>query len=225
MSFSLKDLWISMGFIAKGVVFLLLLMSIQSIWVFVERWLLFNSAKKQSLQFIAKVGNLLKANRLDECIDLARKYKNSHIAKVFSAALLEFKVDTSEGVNYNVIEAAKRAIERASVKTAADMKRGMGSLATIGSTAPFVGLFGTVVGIINAFKGMALTGSGGIGAVAGGIAEALITTAFGLFVAIPAVWFYNYFINKSELYGIEMANASSELVDHFIKVTGIEDNH
>lgn len=225
MSFDLKDLWVSMGFIAKGVVFMLLFMSIQSIWVFVERWLLFTSAKKQSLQFIGKVGNLLKANRLDDCIDLARKYKNSHIAKVFSAALLEFKVDTSEGVNYNVIAAARRAIERASVKTSADMKRGMGSLATIGSTAPFVGLFGTVVGIINAFKGMALTGSGGIGAVAGGIAEALITTAMGLFVAIPAVWFYNYFINKSELYSIEMANASSELVDHFVKVTGIEDNH
>lgn len=225
MSFSLKDLWISMGFIAKGVVFLLLIMSIMSIWTFVERWLLFSSAKKQSLLFIGKVGNLLKANRLDECIDLARKYKNSHIAKVFSAALLEFKVDTSEGVNYNVITAAKRAIERASVKTSADMKRGMGALATIGSTAPFVGLFGTVVGIINAFKGMALTGSGGIGAVAGGIAEALITTALGLFVAIPAVWFYNYFINKSDLYTIEMANASSELVDHFVKVTGIEENH
>ena len=103
MSFSLKDLWISMGFIAKGVVFLLLIMSIMSIWTFVERWLLFSSAKKQSLLFIGKVGNLLKANRLDECIDLARKYKNSHIAKVFSAALLEFKVDTAEGVNYNII--------------------------------------------------------------------------------------------------------------------------
>ena len=222
MSFSLKELWGQMGFIAKGVVFILIIMSIQSIWVFVERYILFRSAKKQSLQFIGKVSGPLKANRLDDCIDLARKFKNSHIAKVFSAALLEFKVDTSEGVPYNIIESAKRAIERATVKTTADMKRGLGSLATIGTTAPFVGLFGTVVGIINAFKGMAITGSGGIGAVAGGIAEALITTAFGLFVAIPAVWFYNYFLNKSDLYNIEMANASSELVDHFVKVTGIE---
>jgi biopolymer transport protein ExbB/biopolymer transport protein TolQ len=103
------------------------------------------------------------------------------------------------------------------------MKKGLSTLATIGATAPFVGLFGTVVGIINAFKGMATTGSGGIGAVAGGIAEALVTTAFGLFVAIPAVWFYNYFQNKTDLLDIEMANASSELVDHFIKTTGIEE--
>jgi biopolymer transport protein ExbB/TolQ len=222
MSFSLAELWKQMGFIAKGVVFVLMIMSIWSIWVFVERYLLFSSAKKQSLQFIAKVGNLLKANKLDDCINLARQYKNSHIAKVFSAALLEFKVDTSEGVQYNIIESAKRAIERATVKTSADMKRGLGALATIGSTAPFVGLFGTVVGIINAFKAMNITGSGGIGAIAGGIAEALITTAFGLFVAIPAVWFYNYFLNKSDLYAIEMSNSSSELVDHFVKVTGIE---
>lgn len=225
MSFDLADLWKEMGFIAKAVVFMLAGMSIWSTWVFVERFILFSSAKRQSLQFIGKVGNLLKANRLDDCINLARQYKNSHIAKVFSAALLEFKVDTAEGVNYNIITSAKRAIERATVKTSADMKRGLGGLATIGSTAAFVGLFGTVVGIINAFKGMALTGSGGIGAVAGGIAEALITTAFGIGVAIQAVWFYNFFVNKADLYAIEMSNSSSELVDHFVKVTGIEDTH
>lgn len=223
MDLSPTGLWQSMGFLARSVTIVLMFMSLMSIWVFIDRYLLFRSAKKQSLQFVAKVGNLLKQNKLDECIDLAKKFKNSHLAKVFSAALLEFKADTAGGNSYNVIEAAKRAIERATGKTNAEMKRGLGSLATIGATAPFVGLFGTVVGIINAFKGMATTGSGGIGAVAGGIAEALVTTAFGLFVAIPAVWFYNYFQNKTDLLGIEMANASSELVDHFIKSTGIEE--
>jgi biopolymer transport protein ExbB/TolQ len=223
MDLSPTGLWQSMGFLARTVTIVLMFMSLMSIWVFIDRFLLFRSAKKQSLQFVAKVGNLLKQNKLDECIDLAKKYKNSHLAKVFSAALLEFKADTTGGNSYNVIEAAKRAIERATGKTNAEMKRGLGALATIGATAPFVGLFGTVVGIINAFKGMATTGSGGIGAVAGGIAEALVTTAFGLFVAIPAVWFYNYFQNKTDLLGIEMANASSELVDHFIKATGIEE--
>jgi biopolymer transport protein ExbB/TolQ len=222
MDLSITGLWSSMGFLAHAVVIILLFMSLISIWVFIDRFILFRSAKKQSLQFVTKVGNLLKQNKLDECIDLAKKFKNSHLAKVFSAALLEFKAG-SNGGGYNVIEAAKRAIERATAKTNAEMKRGLGSLATIGATAPFVGLFGTVVGIINAFKGMALTGSGGIGAVAGGIAEALVTTAFGLFVAIPAVWFYNYFQNKTDLLGVEMANASSELVDHFIKATGIEE--
>jgi biopolymer transport protein ExbB/biopolymer transport protein TolQ len=211
-----------MGFLARTVTVMLLVMSLLSIWIFIDRYLLFRSSKKQSLQFVTKVGNLLKQGKLDECINLAKQYKNGHLPKVFSAALLEFKATSSEG-GYNVIEAAKRAIERATAKTDSDMKKGLRTLATIGATAPFVGLFGTVVGIINAFKGMATTGSGGIGAVAGGIAEALVTTAFGLFVAIPAVWFYNYFQNKTDLLGIEMANASSELVDHFIKTTGIEE--
>jgi biopolymer transport protein ExbB/TolQ len=222
MDLSIQGLWGSMGFLARAVTLMLLVMSLLSIWVFIDRFLLFRAAKKQSLLFVTKVGNLLKQNKLDDCINLAKQYKNSHLAKVFSAALLEFKADAS-GNSYNIIEAAKRAIERATAKTNAEMKKGMGSLATIGATAPFVGLFGTVVGIINAFKGMATTGSGGISAVAGGIAEALVTTAFGLFVAIPAVWFYNYFQNKIDLLGVEMSNASSELVDHFIKTTGIEE--
>jgi len=223
MSFNIIDLWHEMGWLAKGVAFLLLAMNLLSIWVFIDRFILFRSAKKQSLQFITKVGGLLKQNKLDECIDLAKKFKNSHLAKVFSAALLEFKAETAASVDYNVIEASKRAIERATVKTASEMKRGFGTLATVGATAPFVGLFGTVVGIINAFSGMAVTGSGGIGAVAGGIAEALITTAFGLFVAVPAVWFYNYFTDKADLISIEMSNAASELVDHSVKITGIEE--
>jgi biopolymer transport protein ExbB len=97
------------------------------------------------------------------------------------------------------------------------MKKGLGNLATISTTAPFVGLFGTVVGIINAFRGMALSGSGGLGAVSAGIAEALATTALGLFVAVPAVWMYNYFLNKIERFQVEMSNSSSQLVDYFIK--------
>jgi len=222
MDLSIQGLWASMGFLARTVTVMLLVMSLLSIWIFIDRYLLFRSSKKQSLQFVTKVGNLLKQGKLDDCINLAKQFKNGHLPKVFSAALLEFKANSSEG-GYNVIEAAKRAIERATAKTNSDMKKGLSTLATIGATAPFVGLFGTVVGIINAFKGMATTGSGGIGAVAGGIAEALVTTAFGLFVAIPAVWFYNYFQNKTDLLGIEMANASSELVDHFIKTTGIEE--
>ena len=97
------------------------------------------------------------------------------------------------------------------------MKRGVSSLATIGSTAPFVGLFGTVVGIINAFKGISTEKSTGLGAVAGGISEALVATAIGLFVAIPAVWMFNYFTNRIEAFDVEMGNSSSELIDYFLK--------
>ena len=119
-----------------------------------------------------------------------------------------------------MIEAAERAIEREALMTTADMKKGLSGLATIGTTAPFIGLFGTVIGIINAFRGMALTGSGGIAAVSAGIAEALVTTALGLFVAIPAVWLFNIFMNKIERFQVEMSNSASELIDYFIKRRG-----
>lgn len=222
MDLSLMGLWVKMGFLAKAVVFLLLGMSLLSFWAFIDRFLLFFSAKKQSLQFIAKVSPLIKANRLEDIVQMAKSFKNSHLAKVFTAGILEFQAAQEGETNYNVIEAAKRAIERATVKTSTEMKRWLSLLATVGSTAPFVGLFGTVVGIINAFHGISMEGSGGIGAVAGGIAEALITTAFGIGVAVLAVWFFNYFINKSDLFEIEMRNSSSELVDHFIKISGGE---
>jgi len=141
----------------------------------------------------------------------------------FALLTTQYLKQNSPLTGYDVIEAARRAIERATLMTTADFKRGLGGLATIGATAPFIGLFGTVVGIINAFRGMAITGSGGLGAVSAGIAEALVTTAVGLFVAIPAVWLYNYFLNQVERFQVEMANSSSELIDFFIKKHGGSD--
>src|SRR5438552_10864660 len=125
----------------------------------------------------------------------------------------------SSEISGETIEASKRALERAEAIVHAELKRGVSSLATIGSTGPFVGLFGTVVGIINAFKGISNEKSTGLGAVAGGISEALVTTAVGLFVALPAVWAYNYFSGRVEAFDVEMGNSSSELVDYFIKRT------
>ncbi len=119
-----------------------------------------------------------------------------------------------------VVEAAKRGLERSVAIVHAEMKRGLSGLATIGSTAPFVGLFGTVVGIINAFKGIQAEKATGLSAVAGGISEALVTTALGLLVAVPAVWAYNYFTNKVEAFDVEMDNSSMELVNYFITRRG-----
>ena len=130
---------------------------------------------------------------------------------------LQFQQD-SRSAQPEVVESAKRAIERATIKGVQEFKRGLNGLATIGSTGPFVGLFGTVFGIITAFQGMKVSGSGGIGAVAGGIAEALITTGFGIIVAVVAVWFFNILLNRVDIFTGEMANASSELIDHFIKL-------
>ncbi len=225
MEFGLVGLWTSMGFIAKAVVLLLAVLSIYSLTLSGERYWRYRMAKKQSLQFALLTTQYLKQNRPQEAVAASKKFKNSHLAKVVSAGLLEFMVEEQNSPlsGYDVIEAARRAIERATLMTTADLKRGLGGLATIGATAPFIGLFGTVVGIINAFRGMAITGSGGLGAVSAGIAEALVTTAMGLFVAIPAVWLYNYFLNQVERFQVEMANSSSELVDFFIKKHGGSD--
>lgn len=225
MDMSVMGLWQSMGFIARAVVILLLALSVYSLTLSGERWWKFRSAKKQSLQFALMTTQYLKQDRPQEAVASSKKFKNSHLAKVVAAGLLEFMVEeqSSPLSGYDVIDAARRAIERATLMTTADFKKGLGGLATIASTAPFIGLFGTVVGIINAFSGMAVTGSGGLGAVSAGIAEALVTTAIGLFVAIPAVWLYNYFSNQIERFQVEMSNSASELVDFFIKKHGGSD--
>lgn len=219
MDLSPIALWSTMGLIAKGVVITLFILSVWSLALSVERWVVFNRAKKQSLAFAKLVTEHLKQDRPQAAIDAAKKYPGSHLARVVSAGLMSFQYEseTSPLSEPEVVEAASRAIERATLLTGTEFKRGIGSLATIATTAPFIGLFGTVVGIINAFHGMALTGSGGIGAVSAGIAEALVTTAFGLFVAIPAAWMFNVFTGRLERLNVEMANSTSELVDFFIK--------
>ncbi|HMA17316.1 MAG TPA: MotA/TolQ/ExbB proton channel family protein [Thermoanaerobaculia bacterium] len=224
MSFNPVDLWNTMTPLAKGVAVLLILMSIYSLTVAIERWIYFAKAKKQSLAFAKLVTLHLKQDKLQEAIESSKKFKQSHLARVVSAGLYEFQHDLASGtadvVGHDPIEAAERAIEREALMTTADMRKGLSGLATIGTTAPFIGLFGTVIGIINAFRGMAMTGSGGIAAVSTGIAEALITTALGLFVAIPAVWLFNIFTNKIERFQVEMSNSASTLIDYFIKRRG-----
>jgi biopolymer transport protein ExbB/TolQ len=224
MSFDPVELWHTMTGLAKGVCVLLIIMSVYSLTVAIERWIFYQKAKKQSLAFAKLVTLHLKQDKLQEAIDSSKKYKQSHLARVVSAGLYEFSHDLTSGtaniVGHDPIEAAERAIEREALMTTADMRKGLSGLATIGTTAPFIGLFGTVIGIINAFRGMAMSGSGGIAAVSTGIAEALVTTALGLFVAIPAVWLFNIFTNKIERFQVEMSNSASELIDYFIKRRG-----
>ena len=219
MDFGPLALWEQMGIIAKAVVIILALMSIYSLAVSVERYIVFKRAKRQSLAFAKLVTEHLKQDRPQAAVDAAKKYPGSHLARVVSAGLMAYQheTETSPLSDPEVVEAANRAVERSTLLTTAEFRRGIGSLATIATTAPFIGLFGTVVGIINAFRGMAATGSGGIGAVSAGIAEALVTTAIGLFVAIPAAWMFNYFTNKLDRLNVEMANSASELLDFFMK--------
>ncbi len=213
-----RALWIQMGWLARAVVIALFIMSAWSIGVMIDRLIAYSAARKQSRQFAPAVAGALREGKLDEAIKIADRYKKSHLAKVVVAGLQEFRAhQISSEIPGEEIEASKRALERAEAIVHAELKRGVSSLATIGSTAPFVGLFGTVVGIINAFKSMAAEKSTGIGAVAGGISEALVTTAVGLFVAIPAVWMFNFFTSKVEAFDVEMGNSSSELIDYFLK--------
>ena len=221
---NLIEMWQQMGFFAKAIAYVLFIMSFISFGVAIERFYTFLQARKQSKLYAPQVAKHLKDGRLKEAVALSQKkeFKYSHLAKVVLAGLNEYQFQQESGSSLNredVVDTCRRAIQRASALTSSDLKRGVASLATIGATAPFVGLLGTVVGIITAFQGIAATGSGGIGAVSAGIAEALVETALGLIVAIPAVWFYNYLTGRIEYFNVEMDNSSSELVDYFIKKT------
>lgn len=218
IGFDPMAMWGLMGWPARAVVILLFFMSAWSIGVMIDRWIAFTAARKQSRVFAPSVAGALKDGKIDEAIAIAEQNKRSHLAKVVTAGLQEFQAhQVSSEIPGEEIEASKRALERASAIVHAELKRGVASLATIGSTAPFVGLFGTVLGIINAFTSIQTQKTTGLTAVAGGIAEALITTAFGIFVAVPAVWMYNYFTSKIEAFDVEMDNSSSELIDYFLK--------
>ena len=225
MDMSPMGLWNSMGSVAKGVVILMILMSIYSIWVMVERYIVFQRAKNQSLKLLGALSNVLTRGDYQQAIDVTKKFKDSHLAKVISAGLLEFEAarrDKRTADPEMPVEAARQGMDRTAMITVAELKENLGVLATIGATAPFVGLFGTVVGIINAFSKMATSG-GGIASVSAGISEALVTTAFGLFVAIPAVWAFNYFQNRVDRFTVEMSNSGSEMSIYFMKeVSGNE---
>jgi biopolymer transport protein ExbB len=220
VNWDLRSMWGTMDYPARTVVIILLIMSAWSFGIMIDRALMYSAARKQSRVFVQQVAGALKDNKLDEAISIAERNRKSHIAKVVATGLTEFQAASAQVADEEVIEAAKRGLERSVAIVHAEMKRGLSGLATIGATAPFVGLFGTVMGIIGAFKGIAAQHASGLSAVAGGIAEALVTTAFGLLVAVPAVWAYNYFTNKVEAFDVEMDNSSMELVNYFITRQG-----
>src|SRR4030043_822821 len=203
MQFGLIEMWQAMGPVAKAVAILLIALSIISLYLFIERQLVFRRARAKSKQVAPKLADLLKKGQVKEALTLAAKKENkgSHLARVTAAGIQEFL----EGKEANLsteqqIASAQRGCERASTISSQELKRGLSPLAPIATPPPLLGLFGTLAGLVNAFRGRALTGAGGIGAVAGGIAEALVTTAFGIGVAIIALWCYNTLNTKIEVY-------------------------
>src|SRR5512142_637762 len=198
MDFSLIGMWHAMHAFAKGIVFVMAIMSIYSLTIMVSKWWNLRKAQKETIKFAPEFSQFLEEDNLTEAIRLAESYKRSHVALVLGGALQEVKPLIQDGsVTVADSNSAERAVERNMLLEITNLKRGSGVLATVGSTAPFVGLLGTTMGVVNSFTGMAASGSGGLAAIGGGIAEALITTAFGLLVAIPAVWAHNYFPPKT----------------------------
>ena len=196
------SLWKQMGLLAKVVVIILFIMSGWSIGVMIDRWMAFNAARNQSRSFAPAVAGALREGKIDEAIKVAERNKKSHLAKVVTAGLMEFKAhqDSPGEIPGETIEASKRALERTEAIVHAELKRGLGGLAT--------------------FNGIAKEKATGLAAVAGGISEALVTTAVGLFVAIPAVMMFNYLTGRVEAFDVEMDNSSSELIDYFLKKRG-----
>jgi biopolymer transport protein ExbB len=222
---SLYDLFLSMGPFAKGIVFVLALMSLISWTSAFQKWWQLWKSQRETVKFAPEFSRLLKADQLEAAVKLAEVQKRSHVARVLGGSLGEVKPLLRQQATITAadINSVERSVEREMLIGAAELKRGLGILATTGATAPFVGLLGTVMGIVNAFTGMAASGGGGsLASVSAGIAEALITTAFGLLVAIPAVWLYNYFTTKIDFLSVEMTYTSKELIDYLIKSVGGE---
>ena len=213
MQMSLTDLWNHMGWFAKGIAFTLIGMSIISLSVAAAKLLRFRRMTTATRAFAPQFSAALEADNIPEALSLTEQYQKSHVARVLGESLREVAplLDNPHAAGA-AITSAERSVEREQILLANDLKSGLGLLATIGSTAPFVGLLGTTMGIVNAFSGMA-TGGGGMEAISAGVAEALITTAVGLLVAIPAVWLYNYFSARLDTLFSELAYAGREMVD------------
>jgi len=229
MDFSLLGLWSQMGLVAKGVVIILLIMSMYSIGITVERLLTFRKGRAQSIGYIGALQPLMATpGRLREAVGLDQRWKGSPVARVIGTGVNEF-VRGMDGLGQRasdpaeielVVDGVSRSMERVKERELASLKRGLPVLATVSSSAPFVGLFGTVFGIITAFQQMAdptKGGGGGLATVSAGISEALLTTAVGLAVAIVAVWFYNFFTTKVDDFTVDVDETAGEVLDGMMR--------
>lgn len=214
MSFDLVHIFTTMSPLSKAIFGVLLLMAVLSIGVTVERWIAFQRSGKESKLFAQGAAPLIEEWRIDEVGELASRHKYSALARLFAATIRRYTraVEETEGA-MTPVELARNESERRKEQLAAELRRGMSVVATVGSIAPFVGLLGTVVGIIAAFQGIGAAGSAGMSAISAGIAEALVETAFGLMVAIPAVIMFNYLTGRVATIELALGRSVGELLD------------
>lgn len=208
--FTMQEIWEHSGFIARSVILTLVLMLAGTFFVFVERWIAFHKARKQSMDLAAAIVPHLQGGDIGPALAMceAEDFKVAYLGGLLSAGLRELMHRKDDVGLHN----AKRAVEKAHMEEIAKMKKGMTILATTGSTAPFVGLFGTTFGVINAFQGMASAGSG-LASISAGISEALITTGVGIGVAVVGVWAFNYFNFRTDKVRDELATSEADFID------------
>ncbi|MCB9682768.1 MAG: MotA/TolQ/ExbB proton channel family protein [Alphaproteobacteria bacterium] len=208
--FTLREIWEHSGGLARGVILTLMFMLAAAIFIAVERQLKFRQATGRSRLLAADIVPALERGDVHGALTIARddKFKGAYLGALLAAGLAEIDLR----LDAHGIANAERAVNKAVQQEIAKLKRGMPILATVGSTAPFVGLFGTTFGVINAFQGMASAGSG-LAAISAGISEALITTGVGIGVAVVGVWFFNYYTNKVEKVTEELVSSEADFLD------------
>jgi len=218
MEMSFGELWGQMGWFVKGIVIIMIGMSVVTVAVSLAKWWRLRKLERATKRFEPRFTELRERDDLEGALALTDEHPDSHVAAVLGEALREVApLLRRPELAAAAITSAERAVEREQIMLAADLKNGLGILATIGATAPFVGLLGTVIGIVNSFQGIAESGGGGLEAVSAGIAEALIATAIGLLAAIPAVWLYNYFTSRLENFFSKLAYTSRETIDWLMR--------
>jgi len=223
MSHTIPDLFGAMGLVPKLVFLFLIIMALIALYVWAERWFTFYRMAKQSHQFAVIVADLLKEQRFQEAVERAeeRTYQYSYLARLISMGLREFEGLRARSTRFDPAQLIQRALDRAMYAEALGMRKGLALLATIGSTAPFVGIFGTIVGIAGAFDELGATRTAGYSPIFSGLGEALLFTALGVLVSIPAIWAFNYLVDRIESFEIQMNNSAAEIIDYCIKQIGV----
>ncbi len=219
-AFSIMNIWKEASIFNKGIILILLVLLVLQIYTAVERFVMYAGSNSASEKFLKLFMDTLRRGDFEAAKRAATTHNKSHVALVLKHGLDIFQYEKqlkSMNPNHDVIQPVERAISRGTAEVTELLKKGMGSLATIGALSPFVGLLGTVAGIIKVFADLKTKGAGDINALAGSIGEALGTTALGLIVAIPAVWFYNLLTNKQDQVITNINNAASQMIDEFIR--------
>lgn len=223
MSSFIVGLWSRMWIGSQVVVIVLIILSLWSLYVAAERWFTFFRMAKQSHQFAVVVADLLKEQRFQDAVEKSGEttYRFSYLARLVGMGLREFEGLRGRPTRFDPAELIQRALDRAMYAEALSMRKGLSFLATVGSTAPFIGLFGTIAGIIRALGELENGQALGATAVYMGVSEALITAAMGVLVSIPAIWAFNYLVDKVEAFEIQMNNSAAEIIDYCIKQIGV----